>query len=97
MAQASAELEVSGETTALTHADWLGLLVDRELTHRRDKRLAARLPMPDCATSVPSMLRHSRTISGPSLASSRSTSLHRARAISLSRWPVSRSILMLGP
>src|SRR6516165_9626749 len=27
----------------LTHADWLGLLVDRELTHRRDKRLAARL------------------------------------------------------
>ena len=27
----------------LTHADWLGLLLDRELTHRRDKRLAARL------------------------------------------------------
>jgi hypothetical protein len=24
-------------------SDWLGLLVDRELTHRRDKRLAARL------------------------------------------------------
>src|SRR5690349_10844112 len=33
----------SDETAALTHADWLGLLVDRELTHRRDKRLAARL------------------------------------------------------
>ncbi len=43
MAQAFSELEVSGETATLTHADWLGLLVDRELTQRRDKRLAARL------------------------------------------------------
>jgi hypothetical protein len=33
----------SGEAAALTHADWLDLLLDRELTHRRDKRLAARL------------------------------------------------------
>ena len=38
MAQAFAELEASDEA-----ADWLGLLLDRELTHRRDKRLAARL------------------------------------------------------
>src|SRR4030081_3965118 len=43
MAQAFAELEASGEGSTLTHADWLGLLVDREVTHRRDKRLAARL------------------------------------------------------
>jgi DNA replication protein DnaC len=43
MAQASTELETSAEGTTLTHADWLGLLVDREVTHRRDKRLAARL------------------------------------------------------
>ena len=43
MAQAFTELETSGEGAALTHADWLGLLVDREVTHRRDKRLAARL------------------------------------------------------
>jgi DNA replication protein DnaC len=43
MAQAFTELETSGEGTTLTHADWLGLLVDREATHRRDKRLAARL------------------------------------------------------
>jgi hypothetical protein len=43
MAQAFAELEASDETAALTHADWFGLLVDRELTYRRDKRLAARL------------------------------------------------------
>jgi len=43
MVQAFAELEASGEGATLTHADWLGLLVDREMTHRRDKRLAARL------------------------------------------------------
>jgi len=43
MAQAFAEIEASDETATLNHADWLGLLVDRELTHRRDKRLAARL------------------------------------------------------
>jgi DNA replication protein DnaC len=43
MAQAFAELEAFGEGATLTHADWLGLLVDREVTHRRDKRLAARL------------------------------------------------------
>jgi hypothetical protein len=43
MAQAFAELEASGEAATLSHADWLGLLLDREVTHRRDKRLAARL------------------------------------------------------
>jgi hypothetical protein len=43
MAQAFTELDASGEAAALTHADWLGLLLDRELTYRRDKRLAARL------------------------------------------------------
>ena len=43
IAQAFAELEASGEGATLTHADWLGLLVDREMTHRRDTRLAARL------------------------------------------------------
>jgi DNA replication protein DnaC len=43
MAQAFAELEASGEAAALSHADWLGLLLDRELTHRHDRRLAARL------------------------------------------------------
>ena len=43
MAQAFTELEASGDAATLGHADWLGLLLDREVTHRRDKRLAARL------------------------------------------------------
>jgi len=33
MARAFAELEASGEGATLTHADWLGLLLDREVTH----------------------------------------------------------------
>jgi len=43
MAQAFAELEAASEGATLTHADGLGLLLDREVTQRRDKRLAARL------------------------------------------------------
>src|SRR5260370_37133455 len=43
MPQPSADLEASGEGATLPHADWLGLLVDGEMPHRRDKRLAARL------------------------------------------------------
>jgi DNA replication protein DnaC len=43
MAQAFTEIQASGEAATLSHADWFALLVDRELTYRRDKRLAARL------------------------------------------------------
>src|ERR1700752_2147732 len=43
MAQAFAEIQACGEAVTLSHGDWLGLLVDRELSYRRDKRLAARL------------------------------------------------------
>jgi DNA replication protein DnaC len=43
MAQAFTELEAAGDAATLSHADWLGLLLDREITLRRDKRLAARL------------------------------------------------------
>ena len=43
MAKAFAEVQASAEAQALTHPEWLALLLDRELTHRRDKRLATRL------------------------------------------------------
>jgi DNA replication protein DnaC len=43
MAQAFAEVEASADTAQLTHAEWLGLLLDREVTQRRDRRLTARL------------------------------------------------------
>jgi DNA replication protein DnaC len=43
MAKAFGEIEASGEAAALTHPEWLGLLLDREVTYRRDRRLLARL------------------------------------------------------
>ena len=43
MAKAFADIEASAEATALTHPEWLALLLDRELSYRRDKRLLARL------------------------------------------------------
>jgi DNA replication protein DnaC len=43
MAKAFGEIEASAEATALTHAEWLGLLLDHEVRYRRDKRLLARL------------------------------------------------------
>ena len=43
MAKAFTEIQAAAEAQALGHAEWLALLLDRELTHRRDKRLATRL------------------------------------------------------
>ena len=57
MAQAFAELEAAGDAGTLSHANWLGLLLDRELTHRRDKRLAG--------IGSPPGLWHGRRDAGP--------------------------------
>jgi DNA replication protein DnaC len=43
MARAFAELAASGEAEAMNHAEWLGLLLDREITDRYDKKLTRRL------------------------------------------------------
>jgi DNA replication protein DnaC len=43
MANAFGDVETSGEAAALTHPEWLALLLDREMTYRHDKKLAARL------------------------------------------------------
>ena len=43
MLKACGEIDAAGEAASLTHLEWLGLLLDRETSHRRDKRLAARL------------------------------------------------------
>jgi DNA replication protein DnaC len=43
MAKAFERLSASEEANALNHAEWLGLLLDREMTFRKEKRLAARL------------------------------------------------------
>jgi len=43
MAKAFAEIQAAGQSQAMTHAEWLGLLLDREITHRYDQRLSRRL------------------------------------------------------
>jgi len=43
MATAFAEVLASGEAETMNHAEWLGLLLDREITHRYDKKLIRRL------------------------------------------------------
>src|SRR5690606_36321690 len=43
MAHAFCELEHNGDATSLSHAEWLGLLLDHEATSRNDRRLALRL------------------------------------------------------
>ena len=43
MARAFAELEANPRCADLSHAEWLGLLLDREVTERYERRLRARL------------------------------------------------------
>ena len=43
MARAFAELEANPQCADLSHAEWLGLLLDREVTERYERRLRARL------------------------------------------------------
>src|SRR5436853_1330093 len=43
MAKAFGDVETSGEAAALTHPEWLAILLYREITYRHDKKLAARL------------------------------------------------------
>jgi len=43
MVKACGEIEAMAKTAALSHLEWLGLLLDREVSHRRDRRLAMRL------------------------------------------------------
>lgn len=43
MLAACIELQASNQVSDLSHLEWLGLLLDREISHRRDRRLAIRL------------------------------------------------------
>jgi hypothetical protein len=43
MAKAFADIEAGGDAASLGHAGWLALLLEREASLRRDKRLSKRL------------------------------------------------------
>jgi DNA replication protein DnaC len=54
MAKAFVEISAAGQADSLGHHEWLGLLLDREASWRRDKRFSARLRI--------AKLRHSAAI-----------------------------------
>jgi DNA replication protein DnaC len=43
MAKAFVDIEAGGDAASLGHAEWLALLLEREASLRRDKRLSKRL------------------------------------------------------
>ena len=50
MARAFLELEANPSQAELSHAEWLGLLLDRETTERHDRRLRHGCATPGCVT-----------------------------------------------
>ena len=54
MARAFAEFEANPTSAALSHAEWLALLLDREATERYERRLRAGCALPGCAIRPPS-------------------------------------------
>jgi DNA replication protein DnaC len=90
MVQAFADLAASGEGATLTHADWLGLLVDREVTHRRDKRLAARLRY--------ARLRHDAAVEDVDHRAPRGLDRARSRELTESEWiDAHDNLILCGP
>ena len=63
MARAFTELEANPQSAVLSHAEWLGLLLDREATDRHERRLRARL-------RVARLGKASKGVAGPCVAAS---------------------------
>ena len=53
MADALVELQNNPEAAEMPHADWLGLLIDREVTFRDNRRLSRRLTAARLRQAVP--------------------------------------------
>ena len=54
MADALIELQDNPQAADLSHADWLGLLVDREITYRENRRLSRRRGFRGARPDLPS-------------------------------------------
>jgi hypothetical protein len=54
MARAFAEFETNPTSAALSHAEWLALLLDREATNATSVACAAGCALPGCAIRPPS-------------------------------------------
>jgi len=82
MARAFAELEANPQSADLCHAEWLGLLLDREVTERYERRLRARLRY--------ARLRHQASVEDVDYRAARVTVVNR-RVLVVSIWCLSPS------
>lgn len=83
MADTLIELQNNAEAAAMPHADWLGLLIDREVTARDNRRLARRLSN--------ARLRQAATIENVDYRTARSSrpSLAANGSVTATIWPLS--------
>jgi DNA replication protein DnaC len=78
MADALVELHTRPEAAELPHADWLGLLIDREATSRDNRRLARRLQV--------AKLRHTAVVENIDYRTPRGLDRTLVQALTTSQW-----------
>jgi DNA replication protein DnaC len=78
MARAFAEFEANPTSAALSHAEWLALLLDREATERYERRLRGRLRF--------ARLRHQATVEDVDYRAARGLDRTLFQALIAGRW-----------
>ena len=90
MAKAFGEIIASDEAQNLSHPEWLALLLDREASYRRDRRLAMRLRY--------ARLRHQATVEDADYRSPRGLDRALFQKLSLGQWVEAKeNIIVCGP
>src|SRR5436305_2845360 len=90
MARAFIELEANPTSAELTHAEWLGLLLDREATGRYDRRLRARRRY--------ARLRHQAAVEDVDYRAARGLDRALFQALSAGRWSEqAQNLIIEGP
>jgi DNA replication protein DnaC len=90
MARAFEELTANARGTELDHAEWLGLLLDREIADRQDRRLRARLRY--------ARLRHSAAVEDVDYRTARGLDRALFQKLALGGWiKEQQNLIIVGP
>src|SRR5215212_1809347 len=90
MARAFAEFEANPTSAALSHAEWLALLLDRETTERYERRLRGRLRF--------ARLRHQATVEDVDYRAARGLDRALFQALIAGRWiDEAQNLIIEGP
>jgi DNA replication protein DnaC len=90
MARAFLELEANPSQAELSHAEWLGLLLDRETTERHDRRLRARLRY--------ARLRHQAVVEDIDYRAARGLDRAHFQSLAAGRWiEAAQNLIIEGP